>query len=464
MAGSLITTTRRGDMRPLAVQGIFATDCYHQLHSLLEQRLGSAHARLLAEPVHDPARENVDWYSSAEGMPTQLSALPPEQADDVRGRIGRMAAEIRAAAEEIGKDTDNRRALSGQLLLLCLQHPHEDDLWLVGEQPLVCCWGFAPGTLGAQPEDLTRLGPGRPGPKAALAAAPVPVAAKAGCLAWLLPLLLLLALLWLLLCRFGLLPLPGGCPPVLFGEDARGLHAERERGAQGLREIENLRAELLRRAEQCVPPPPPPKEPDPPPPPTEPEVTPPLVEPFLGESPSTPPPPPKPKEPPKPKPEPKPEPKPDPKPEPKPAPQKDAPLVIPDDARQKNDLSFLDGCWRCETGLVNSRTRRPVIVEYCFDKNGNGRRSVDERGGATCNGPARAGFDNGGKLRIEAGNAPCPGGSNYVPQTVECTGSSNATHCKGQEHYDGGGKGGGLLGRLFGEGNSHKWDAKFYRK
>jgi hypothetical protein len=454
MAGGLITTTRRGLMRPLAVQGIFATDCWHQLRSLLEQRLGPAYANLLAEPVHDPARENVDWHSSVEGTPTPLSALPPEQADAVRARIGRMAAEIRATAEDISKDPDSRRALSGQLLLLSLQHPHEDDIWLAGEQPLVCCWGFAPGTVGAQPEDLTRLGPGRPVPPpaedpVAPVAAPVPVAAGAGCLAWLLPLLLLLALLWLLLCRFGLMPF-GACPPVFFGEDAGRLRSEREKGAQTLRDIENLRADLLRHAEQCAPPPPPPPPADPPP----------LVEPFLGESAPPPPPPPKPKEPPKPKVEPKP----DPKPEPKPAPQKDAPLTIPDDARQKNDLSFLDGCWRCETGLVNSRTRRPVIVEYCFDKNGNGRRTVDERGGGNCSGPARAGFDGGGKLRIDAGNAPCPGGSGYVPQTVECTGTANATHCKGQEHY-GGGSGGGLLGRIFGGGGgSNQWDAKFYRK
>jgi hypothetical protein len=453
MAGSLVITTRRGAMRPLAVQGIFATDCWHQLRSLLEQRLGSAHANLLAEPVHDPGRESVDWHTGVEGTPVPLSALPPEQADAVRARIGRMAAEIRAAAEEISKDPDSRRALGGQLLLLCLQHPREDDLWLAGDQPLVCCWGFAPGTVGAQPEDLTRPGPARnmpQSPAAVPAAAPAPavpptvplapVARGAGCLAWLPPFLLLSALIWLLLCRVGLMPIPGGCLPVLFGDDADRLRSEREKGAQSLRDIEDLRAELARRAQQCAPPP------------AE-TADPPRVEPFLGESDSPPPPPPKPKEAPKPK------------PEARPAPQKGTPLTIPGDAGQKNDLSFLDGCWRCETGLVNSRTRRPVIVEYCFDKSGNGRRSVDERGGGVCSGPARAAFDGGGKLRIDAGNAPCPGGSGYVPQTVECTGAVDATHCKGKERAGGSGEGkGGLLGKIFGGGNDIQWDAKFYRK
>jgi hypothetical protein len=287
-----------------------------------------------------------------------------------------------------------------------------------------------------------------PEPKPVAAAAPVPIAAEPGCLAWLLPFLLLLALLWLLLCRFGLMPTAGLCPPPRFGENTGRLKEEREKGAQVLRDIENLRADLSRRAERCVPPPPPPPPPQEPAPPPPPEVEPPLVEPFLGAS--TPPPPPPPKEPPK--------------PEPKPAPQKDAPLTIPDDAKEKNDLSFLEGCWRCETGLVNARTRQPVIVEYCFDKNGNGRRSVNERNGAACNGQARAGFDQGGKLRIDADNAPCPGGNGYVPQTVECVGDADATHCKGQEHYGGGDGSGGPRGRIFGSKDSNKWDAKFYRK
>ena len=296
MAGGLITTTRRGTMRPLAVQGIFATDCWHQLRSLLEQRLGPAHANLLAEPVHDPARENVDWHSGVEGTPTPLSALPPEQADAARARIGRMAGEIRALAGEISKDPNGRSALSGQLLLLCLQHPHEDDLWLAGEQPLVCCWGFAPGATGAQPEDLTRLGQAKPAPQTSAA------------------------------------------------------HP------------------------------------------------------------------------------------------------KDASLVIPPDAREKNDLSFLDGRWRCETGLANATTGEPIVLEFSFDKSGIGKCSVTEKNGKVCIGPVRAAFDSDGALNIEVDEAVCPDGGGYEPETVQCTGSGSSVVCKGSR------------------GKPNEWDARFYRK
>jgi hypothetical protein len=157
----------------------------------------------------------------------------------------------------------------------------------------------------------------------------------------------------------------------------------------------------------------------------EPEITPPadpppLVEPFLGES------------------------------APPPGVEKDAPLVIPDDAEQKNNLSFLDGCWRCESGLVNARTHKPVIVEYCFDTNGNGKRIIKEQDGSVCSGPAQAAFGRNGTLRIDTPAASCPGGRSYIPQIVECAGKGRAADCTGSA-----------------KGNSRNgdaWNARFYRK
>ena len=44
-----ITTTPRSGIRPLAFQGILATDCDVQVAELVRQRLGDAHARLMLE-------------------------------------------------------------------------------------------------------------------------------------------------------------------------------------------------------------------------------------------------------------------------------------------------------------------------------------------------------------------------------------------------------------------------------
>lgn len=479
MAGAFITTSKRGLLRPLACQGIFVTDCFHQIQALL-QKMGKEHALLLAEPVHGAGgtgNESVDWYAdpACTGTPVPLSTATPEQQAAALLHIRRLAEDIKAKAAQLRASGDAHQALSGEMLALTLQHPSDEDIWLVGGVPVVINWGFAPGTVGAQPVDLTRPGGAiAPPPPASVpapaAAAPIaPPPSRAGCLAWLLPLLLLLLLLGLLLSALGLLPflpLPGSC--TLFKtEDARlGDAQARERAL--LEDLDKLRGQLAERAEQCRPPAPPappqtPVEPPKPPVREEPKAEAPLLveepkeepqtEPFLAMTPEEPEPKPEPpkKVPPKPEPPkqepPKPEP---PKQEPpkREPPKKDAPLTIPEDAKQNNDLSFLEGCWRSETDLYSTRTGERIVAEYCFDKNGKGRRLVREKNGQICNGGVTARFDGSGRLYMQSDEARCAQGGNYVPQQVECTGNDTSTNCKGRE-----------LG-----GKRNKWDARFYRK
>ena len=162
-----------------------------------------------------------------------------------------------------------------------------------------------------------------------------------------------------------------------------------------------------------------------------------MVEPFLGETPP---------EPEKPRVE-KPRPEKPKVEQPRPAPRKNEDLNIPGDAAKKNDLTFLEGCWTSETGLYSHPSKEPIIAEYCFDKNGKGRRFVRERNGQVCSGSASARFQ-GNRLLFDSNPARCPRGGTYVPQKVECTGSERSTQCKGNE-----------LG-----GSRHKWDARFRRK
>ena len=319
-------------------------------------------------------------------------------------------------------------------------------------RPVLINWGFAPGSVGAQPQDLTRLGGvlPPPPPPAPVAAVPVAVPPRNGCLPWLLPLLLLLLLLWLLGAALGLLPspLPSGCMPV----DRSALEAEKQKAAANEDQLALLWRQLQERAALCKPVAPPVTPPKVEEKKEEPKPDPEVVEPFLGETPVEPPkvaeaPKPKPK--PEPKQEPKPLPKEEPKPQepPKPAPKKNDNLAIPEDAAKKNDLSFLEGCWTSETGLYSHPSNEPIIAEYCFDKSGKGRRLVRERNGQVCSGSASARFQ-GNQLQFDSSQARCPRGGTYVPQKVECTGQENTTQCKGRE-----------LG-----GANLKWDARFKRK
>ena len=455
-----IAVSLRGQMRALASQGIFATDCYEQLKAILQQKLGPDHAALLAEPQHNAEGNSVDWYAEGTGHAVPLTDLAEPDAQALRTRAGALASDIAGLAKDMTADAQARQALSGQLLRLALQHPADEDIWSVDGKPVLINWGFAPGSVGAQPQDLTRLGAALPvvppAPAPVAEAIPVVAVQRGGCLPWLLPLLLLLLLLWLLGAALGLLPspLPSGCMPV----DRAALEAEKQKVAANEDQLALLWRQLQERAALCKPVPPPVTPP--PAPKVEPKKEeaklpePEVVEPFFGETPVEPP---KVAEAPKPKPEPKPEPKQTPKPEPKEEPQKQEPpkpepkknekLSIPEDAAKKNDLTFLEGCWTSETGLYSHPSNEPVIAEYCFDKSGKGRRFVRERNGQVCSGSASARF-NGNQLQFDSGQARCPKGRAYVPQKVECNGKENTTQCKGKE-----------LG-----GPNLTWDARFKRK
>lgn len=431
-----IASSLRGGMRALASQGIFATDCYGQLRAVLLQKLGPEHAALLAEPQHDADERQVDWYAEGNGPAQPLAELPEAEAQRLRAKAASLAQDIKSLSGKLTTDAQTRQALSGHLLQLALQHPAAEDLWAVDGKPVLINWGFAPGTAGAQPQDLSRLGTALPPPPPP---GPTPVStARGGCLPWLLPLLLLLLLLWLLLAALGILPspLPGGC----FKIDAAPLETQKNRAAKLDDELARLLQQLRERAALCKPvaPPEAPKKPEAKP--VEPEV----VEPYLGETPALPPRPATPKATEKPeKKAPAPEP---PRPE-KTKPRKNEDLTIPKDAAKKKDLAFLEGCWTSETGLYSHPSNEPIIAEYCFDKNGKGRRFVRERNGQMCSGSASARF-SGNRLLFDSDSARCPRGGTYVPQKVECTGSENSTQCKGNE-----------LG-----GARHKWDARFRRK
>jgi hypothetical protein len=123
------------------------------------------------------------------------------------------------------------------------------------------------------------------------------------------------------------------------------------------------------------------------------------------------------------------------------------PLTVPPEAPERNDLSFLQGCWTNSSSLYNQADRAPLLMQYCFDANGQGSRTVQQPDGSRCQGPARASFDNSGKLLLEADAAGCTAGGQYVPQRIECRGSGNSTNCQGRE-----------------QGQDRQWQAGFQRQ
>jgi hypothetical protein len=404
MNGTLIASTARGDMHPLAYQGILATDCHHQLVSILRSRLGDAHVLLFAEPAFDPGRDIVDWYSPVQGTPVRLIDLPGDKQDRVRASLVKMAADILAQARQLKETGDNSRVLSGNIIELALQYPGDECIHLVGEQPVLVGWGFGPATSGAKPQDLSRLAPltppaaprpqppvsePTPGPAATEPAVVPPPPSPAGrwprWLGILLGLALLLLLAWLLWRGFqDRPPLAGPAGPAVTAPETPAppsgdadLETELARTRQLRQERDALGETLARKAEQCQ----------------EPAATAPAVPAAPG------------------------------------ATGRQNELQVPDDAAKGGDLGFLQGVWRCDSEL--STPKDPVIVEYIFDAEGKGQISV-KTADKICAAGVRASLDPSGTLRLESdATIPCSRGNPIEGQRVECVGKGAQTSCQG---------------------------------
>ncbi|MEG2005150.1 MAG: SrfA family protein [Bilophila sp.] len=398
--GTFITTSSRGNTHPLAFQGLLAVECYSQLMELIRPRLGDSYVLLFAAPEFDAEQETVDWYSPVLGQIGTLTELPPERQDAVRAELKKMGLELCKLAETLKHSGEPQRVIGGNLLELALCYPDESCIRMVGDQPVIICWGFEPSSPGAQPQELSRLVVGSPAPhldapRAPVAAQPAleepaiaaPVSEATGAdrrasgWFWLLPLLLLLLVLALLFVRWcgrpPLVRLPGvelHGPTFFCPEDpaTAALKAELALQASLTAEQDGLRAHVA----QCT-----------------------------AKSSAV-------------------------------VRGKEAAgnneLSVPEQAVATGDLRFLGGVWRCDTGLSSTRTGLPVRVEYTFDTAGKGTLSIQGDKGV-CSAPVTASLSADGVLSIEsAREISCPSGTPYSGQRVECAGKGAEAVCTGR--------------------------------
>lgn len=399
-------SSHSNNMRPLAFQGVLATNCYDQLRTLLERhaaflaRHGMPDAGLLlAEPMHDAQSGCIDWYTEATETPVPLADLPEAEQAAARERLARSAAAMQALFDAQGRSASGRREASGTdpmaigLLKLALQHPSPADIYVAGGCPVLVNWGFGPGAGEAVPQDILREGtPIAPAPAAPEATNPpappaTPPKRKVGGMGCIVCLPFLLLLLFLLLAAAGIIrsPLPSGC--VARHDDATADRVEPGKATP----LDEALVRPIDRANRDA-----------------------------GREPLTP---------------------------TRSAPARGSDLEIPEDAARTNDLSFLEGCWESETGLVETSTGLPIRVEYCFDRQGRGNQYVHLSNGLSCQGQLTGRF-RGDRLAMEASSSTCPDGHGFLPQEVECTGSGQTTRCTGQDQPR----------------NHPAWNARFRRK
>lgn len=419
---TLVATTRSG-VRPLGVRGEPLHNAASQIRRVVRRRLGDAAADLLAEPqVHEDG-STIDWYASWQGEVRQVANLDAAQRTGILAQVDATLAEIGRLGQTLkdagsGDDT----GVVGRSLHLAARRPAESFVFLVGDRPVVVCWGYEKEAANSLlPAALPRAPIHHPvlDPPPVPAALPVVAPAATATIPWARTLLAALPLLLLLLGLAYLLRdwLPGqpdlalatregppAPPPVAVHDPLPVLKAslasEAARAKALQLEISAIEGELKKRVADCKPP----EEPKPP------QTA--MVQPKPAPAPAPPPP----------------AAKPAPPPTPAPRAPGDNRLRLP--STPTNDYSFMAGCWRTDPFRHESVQRQPGISSYCFDASGRGQLEW-RRGRTACRTRAQAQF-SGPNLALRDADTTCNDGSHWYADQLTCRrGADNVAQCSG---------------------------------
>jgi hypothetical protein len=487
MAGPLLTSEPLQRYRALGLAGDPVWRAAPQLRAAITQRLSREHADLLAIPEADPSGRRIDWYAPFDGEVRRLADLGESERNSVAVSVQRLHGDLATLAESMeAPQRSGAERNFARLLRNALTAPGEETLYVVDGRPVMTFWGFSadaalPGAfLPSAPVVPLPISPAT----AAAAAAPEAVLASAPALAPAIVVERATWWQWLLLALLLLLLLAGLAyllRPYLPHLESR-LEAEaRDRALefsvrqpvelQNVRlatlqqDNENLRIELARLTDalahkggDCaaglvVPGTVIGVVPDGKPIERGPAVDEKGKEIDLASKPDE-------KAPDGSKPDAQKGPdnaqgpndkgpndkgpndkgpngpdksmanKDKKKDEPK-------PMVVPPDAKQKQELGFLKGDWRSRTGLATATGEKDIRPSYTLDDKGKGKVSFVQHNGATCEAPAEARWDNGKLVIEEKSNPKCTDGHTYARNTVNCeVDKDGVAQCKGSQPGD----------------------------
>jgi hypothetical protein len=210
LSGPLLVTSHAGTYRPLGFGGEPVHGNYRKLVAVIESRLGPAAARYLARPEMHEASRSIGWHATVDGPVRRWSELmPSEQAnlgpifEVLQARLQGLVRDLEAAGPSASGAQEN----FGHALRLALRSPGMDNLFFVGDQPVLALWGFE-GGAGPGFDSLSF----RPDTARGLPATEVAVVSTTRpwwrWLLWLLGLLLLLLMLLLVLHSCLRVPVP----------------------------------------------------------------------------------------------------------------------------------------------------------------------------------------------------------------------------------------------------------------
>lgn len=458
-AGPLLISEPIQRYRALGLAGDPVWRAAGQLRAAIAQRLSREHADLLAVPEAEPSGRSIDWYAPFDGEVRRLSDLGEAERRAVMDKVQRLHGEIAGLATQMeAPDRSGAERNFARLLRHALTAPGEETLYVVDGRPVMAFWGFTadaalPGVFLASPPPAAPVR-ATPRPEAVMASAPaIAAVAEPRTVWWQWVLLGLLLLLLLALLAWLVRPYLPRIEPVIEAEAReralgfavrQPLELQQTRVAtlasdnEALRlELARLTDELTRRGTDCTagvigpggvivgtaggPP-------------IERGAGPDAAVAGLGPT------------------------KPDGKgPDAKGADMKGdqnkektpaaqnaidkkeepKPMVVPPEAKQKQDLAFLKGDWRSRTGLATATGEKDIRPNYTLDDKGKGKVTFVQKNGAQCEAPAEARWD-GSKLVIEEkANPRCSDGRTYARNTVNCeVGADGVAQCSGSQPGD----------------------------
>ena len=104
-------------------------------------------------------------------------------------------------------------------------------------------------------------------------------------------------------------------------------------------------------------------------------------------------------------------------------------MVLP----KKDTLDFLEGSWRCDSGLIRVDNKEPIILEFSFDKNGTGTSWIKEKDGTIYKTNVKASIKNRVLTVTAQGPYTNPKSkAGFSATTITCTQDGDHTICSGK--------------------------------
>lgn len=150
--GQKIASIKRSGLSVARVDRNKLDTLYYQLLDLIGES-GYDYQDYFARPKDVPSEKSIDWYSDLNGTVKTFDSLSDEQANEVLAKIRDIGNSLNEYSEKLSNSGERS---SADLVKSALKIPDRNYIYLVGNHPVITCWGFSKsdGTL-AQGYDLT---------------------------------------------------------------------------------------------------------------------------------------------------------------------------------------------------------------------------------------------------------------------------------------------------------------------